>query len=254
MRCTLNADSWFDVCDRVAQLRRKMIFNRLILSLLFERKSSEFAKRSAVFIWNRLKKKKFVSFELTTSEIEVPFDSGVTSSFVSNPLASSALFPRGCTQGSHPCLDHQGTWFPGINKFISWLAIVDDDEDEAEVGAPSAKPPSPPRTHQPPGWSRLNTTITRTPFPPVPSSKSWCKIVGWLDYQGSLAPLSHISRILPRTTRISKSRLWSILGQLSPRSLSGYLNPAAILEFSYFSYFDWRLFDWHLTPLWNDSR
>lgn len=93
-----------------------------------------------------------------TSEIDVPLDSGVTSSFASSSLLAW-LLPR-CTQASHPCLGHQDTWFPpGINKFTScWESIVDDDEDEAEGGPPSARPPPPPpRKHQPPGWSRVTT-------------------------------------------------------------------------------------------------
>lgn len=99
--------------------------------------------------------KYFVSF--ATSEIDVPLDSGVTSSFTSSSLLGW-LLPR-CTQASHPCLGHQDTWFPGINKFTScWESIVDDDEDEAEGGPPSARPPPPPpRKHQPPGWSRVTT-------------------------------------------------------------------------------------------------
>ena len=204
----------------------------------------------AVFVWNRLEKKKeaerkirqfiffFFFFFLATSEIEVSFDSGVTSIFVSNSVASSTtLLPRSCTQGSHPCLGHQGTWFPGINKFISWLAIVDDDEDEAEGGGPSAKPPSPPRTHQPPGWwSRLNDNYLAYVLSPVSLSKVAAKSSGrWITRGHSRHTLLTSCQEQRVFLNPGCDRFWV---SSSRRDLSGYLNPAAILEFSYFLYFN----------------
>lgn len=135
-----------------------------------------------------MKIRKMSILSLATSEIDVSFDSGVTSSLVSSSLVGSTLFPR-CTQGSHPCLGHHDTWFPGINMFTSWLAIVDDDEDEAEGGPPSAKPPPPPRTHQPPEWSRVNNTVCSFPF--CSRSKSYnFRIVGLQGFRVALTVAS----------------------------------------------------------------
>ncbi|XP_076650724.1 uncharacterized protein LOC143357909 [Halictus rubicundus] len=79
-------------------------------------------------------------------------DSGVTSSFASKwPLFSIGFR---CSQDSQPCLGHQ-EMFPGISRLSSCSnpGMDEDDEDEAEDGPVSARPP--PRMHQLPPGSRL---------------------------------------------------------------------------------------------------
>lgn len=81
-------------------------------------------------------------FVRATSEADVLFDSGVTSSFASNSLTGSGALR--CTQDSQPCLGHH-EMLPGISRFSSCPGIVVDED------APDAGPPSAARAHKPPG-------------------------------------------------------------------------------------------------------